>query len=54
MLKKDRESADLREWAQFLVDYVLLAEGTVEEPQRVVGAIQKMMSAASEQALSTQ
>ena len=51
LLKKDRESADLKEWAQFLVDYVLLAEGTVEEPQRLVKAIQKMMSAASEQAL---
>ena len=51
LLKKDRGSADLKEWAQFLVDYVLLAEGTVEEPQRVVKAIQKMMSVASEHAL---
>jgi len=51
LLKKNRESAELQEWAGFLVDYVLLAEGKIEEPQRVVATIQKMMSAASEHAL---
>ena len=28
MLLKQRESEELREWASFLVDYVLIAEGT--------------------------
>ncbi|MEE2832989.1 MAG: molecular chaperone HtpG [Candidatus Latescibacterota bacterium] len=51
LLKVDRESAELKEWAHFLVDYVLLAEGKVEEPQRVMSQIQKMMSAVSAQAL---
>ena len=51
LLVKDRDSAELVEWAGFLVDYVLLAEGKIEEPQRVVATIQKMMSAASEHAL---
>ena len=51
LLAKDRNSAELKEWAGFLVDYVLLAEGKVEEPQRVVSTIQKLMSAASEHAL---
>ena len=30
LLKVDRESAELEEWAQFLVAYVLLAAGQVE------------------------
>ena len=47
MLLKHRESDELREWASFLVDYVLIAEGTVEDPQRVVGTIQKMMTLAT-------
>ena len=47
MLLKQRESDELREWASFLVDYVLIAEGTVEDPQRVVGTIQKMMTLAT-------
>ena len=51
LLRQSRESAELVEWAHFLVDYVLLQEGTVEEPQRMVQALQKMMSAASEHAL---
>jgi molecular chaperone HtpG len=52
LLKKDRESAQLKEWAQFLVDYVLLGEGSIEDPQRITDTIQKMMSAASDHALS--
>ena len=51
MLLKHRESEQLREWASFLVDYVLIAEGTVEDPQRVVGTIQKMMTLATGSAL---
>ena len=51
LLKADRDSAELKEWAHFLVDYVLLAEGKVEEPQRVMTQIQKMMGAASEAVL---
>ena len=47
MLIKDRESEQLKEWAEFLVDYVLISEGTVEDPKRVVGTIQKMMSLAT-------
>jgi molecular chaperone HtpG len=53
LLKVDRESAELKEWAHFLVDYVLLAEGRVEEPQRVIRQIQKMMAAASEAMLKS-
>jgi molecular chaperone HtpG len=52
LLKKDRDSAQLKEWAQFLVDYVLLGEGSIEDPQRITDTIQRMMSAASDHALS--
>lgn len=48
MLKKERDSAQLKEWAHFLVDYVLLGEGTVENPQRVARTLQSIMSAATE------
>jgi molecular chaperone HtpG len=51
LLKADRESAELKDWAHFLVDYVLLAEGKVEEPQRVMSQVQRMMTMASEAAL---
>ena len=51
LLKAQRDSEELKSWAHFLVDYVLLAEGQVEDPQRVMGQIQKMMGAASEAAL---
>ncbi len=51
LLKAQRDSPELKSWAHFLVDYVLLAEGQVEDPQRVMGQIQKMMGAASEAAL---
>ena len=53
LLAKDRNSSELKEWAQFLVDYVLLQEGKIEEPQRVVNMLQKMMGAASERALDS-
>ena len=51
LLKAQRDSPELKSWAHFLVDYVLLAEGQVEDPQRVMAQIQKMMGAASEAAL---
>ncbi|MBT3343788.1 MAG: molecular chaperone HtpG [Gemmatimonadetes bacterium] len=51
LLKADRDSDELKDWSQFLVDYVLLAEGKVEEPQRVMKQVQRMMSMASEAAL---
>ena len=52
LLSAQRDSEELKSWSHFLVDYVLLAEGQVEDPQRVMGQIQKMMGAASEAALS--
>ena len=52
LLKAQRDSEELKSWSHFLVDYVLLAEGQVEDPQRVMGQIQKMMGAASEAALA--
>lgn len=51
LLKKDRDSAQMKEWAQFLIDYVLLGEGSIEDPQRMTDTIQRMMSAASDHAL---
>ena len=50
---KERNSTELKEWAQFLVDYVLLQEGSIEEPQRMVDMLQKMMNVASERALES-
>ena len=50
MLKKERDSAQLKEWAAFLVDYVLLGEGTVENPQGLTQTLQSIMSAATESA----
>ena len=47
ILKKDRDSAQLKEWAGFLIDYVLLGEGTVEDPQRVTRTLQSIMEAAT-------
>ncbi|MBI2506502.1 MAG: molecular chaperone HtpG [Candidatus Latescibacteria bacterium] len=46
-LEKKRQGAQLEEWAHFLVDYVLLGEGTVEDPQRVVRNLQTIMGGAS-------
>ena len=50
---KERNSTELKDWAQFLVDYVLLQEGSIEEPQRMVDMLQKMMKVASERALES-
>lgn len=47
LLKRDREATELREWAHVLVDYVLLGEGTVENPQRVTRGLQSLMEAAT-------
>ena len=47
-LKKDRDSEQLKEWAHFLIDYVLLGEGTVENPQRVTTTLQSIMNVATE------
>ncbi|MCC7262449.1 MAG: molecular chaperone HtpG, partial [Candidatus Latescibacteria bacterium] len=46
-LEKKRQGAQLEEWAHFLVDYVLLGEGTVEDPQRVVRNMNTIMNDAS-------
>ena len=46
-LKRDREAAQLKDWAHLLVDYVLLGEGKVEDPQRVTRTLQGIMEAAS-------
>jgi molecular chaperone HtpG len=47
LLKIQRDDPRLGQWAHLLVDYVLLGEGTVEDPQRVVSSLQSVMSAAS-------
>ncbi|MFA6107377.1 MAG: molecular chaperone HtpG [Candidatus Latescibacterota bacterium] len=47
LLKRDREATELRDWAHVLVDYVLLGEGTVENPQRVTRGLQSLMEAAT-------
>ena len=49
VFKTSRDSAQLKEWAQFLVDYVLLGEGTIEDPQRLTLTLQSIMSAATDQ-----
>jgi molecular chaperone HtpG len=46
-LEKKRQAAQLEEWAHFLVDYVLLGEGTVEDPQRVLRNLNAIMAEAS-------
>ena len=48
VLKKDRDSEQLKEWAHFLIDYVLLGEGTVENPQRITSTLQSIMNVATE------
>jgi len=48
LLEKQRGGAQLEDWAHLLVDYVLLGEGTVEDPQRVMRGLQSLMAAASE------
>ncbi|MEW6750217.1 MAG: molecular chaperone HtpG [Candidatus Latescibacterota bacterium] len=47
MLRRERASESLKDWAHFLVDYVLLGEGTVENPQRVTRTLQAIMQAAT-------
>ncbi len=47
VLKRDRDSAQLDHWAHFLVDFVLLGEGTVEDPQRLSQSLQSIMGAAT-------
>ena len=47
-LKKDRSSSELKDWAQMLVDFVLLGEGKVEDPQRITRVLQVMMQTATE------
>ena len=50
VLKRDRDSAQLENWAHFLVDFVLLGEGTVEDPQRLGQSLQSIMGAATARA----
>ena len=47
VLKRDRDSEQLANWAHFLVDFVLLGEGTVEDPQRLSQSLQSIMGAAT-------
>ena len=47
LLKKDRNAQQLKDWAHLLVDYVLLGEGKVEDPQRVTRTLQGVMEAAT-------
>ncbi|MDE2703880.1 MAG: molecular chaperone HtpG [Gemmatimonadota bacterium] len=50
VLKRDRDSEQLESWAHFLVDFVLLGEGTVEDPQRLSQSLQSIMGAATARA----
>lgn len=50
VLKRDRDSAQLADWAHFLVDFVLLGEGKVEDPQRIGRTVQSIMGAATARA----
>ena len=47
VLKRDRSSEQLDDWAHFLVDFVLLGEGKVEDPQRLGQTLQAIMGAAT-------
>lgn len=47
LLKKDRDAQQLKDWSHLLVDYVLLGEGKVEDPQRVTRTLQGVMEAAT-------
>ena len=47
VLKRDRDSDQLNDWAHFLVDFVLLGEGKVEDPQRVGKTLQLIMGVAT-------
>ena len=50
VLKRDRDSAQLTDWAHFLVDFVLLGEGKVDDPQRIGRTLQSIMGAATARA----
>ena len=50
VLKRDRDSAQLTDWAHFLVDFVLLGEGKVDDPQRIGRTVQSIMGAATARA----
>ena len=50
VLKRDRDSAQLTDWAHFLVDFVLLGEGKVDDPQRIGRTLQAIMGAATARA----
>ena len=51
VLKRDRDSKQLAEWADFLVDFVLLGEGKVEDPQRIGKTLQSIMGVATASAV---
>ena len=48
ILTVNRDSEELKEWAHLLVDYVLIGEGTVSEPQQVTKTLSKVLAAATE------
>lgn len=47
LLKGNRDSEKLKLWSHFLIDYVLLGEGKVDDPQRVTNTLQSILSAAT-------
>lgn len=49
--KQERTAKDLKDWAHMLVDYVLLGEGKVEDPQRMTRILQLMMQTTIESSL---
>ena len=51
VLKRDRDSDQLNDWAHFLVDFVLMGEGKVEDPQRVGKTLQSIMGVATASAV---
>ena len=48
ILTVNRDTEELKEWAHLLVDYVLIGEGTVSEPQQVTKTLSKVLAAATE------
>ena len=53
VLKRDRDSDQLESWAHFLVDFVLLGEGKIEDPQRISRTLEAIMGAATAHAVET-
>ena len=47
LLRGNRDSEKLKEWSHFLVDYVLLGEGKIDNPQRVTKTLNSILSAAT-------